>query len=1375
MSNLFTKFLKISGARGALAHVQGRPLHASLNALNGLWRWRVVVAAIVALAWFGAQFALLTLPQAEAAYTIANSARFNDDDSANLSKTFSGAPADRKKGTISTWIKRGNLGTRQTIVAGYDGSSSNSSWLEFGAGGAAADNLSFAFGGATSAELRSSALFRDPSKWMHVVVVWDTTDATAANRVKMYIDGMQITAFDAANYPAQNAEYQFALANANNRIGQQQGGACCSIDVYLSDLHFVDGQALTPTSFGEYDANGYWRPKSYTGTYGTNGFKLAFGNSAALGTDTSGNGNNWTANNLDATDQVIDTPTNAFATLNSIYKNSSLTLSQGNLSMTHSAGNFLTALSIIGVTSGKWYWEVTAGAQSSGSNFYLVGVATSTAFTPMTLGAFPGGSSANGGISYYGHDGTTYNGGTNAAYGNTFTTNDVVGVALDLDNKKIYFSKNGTWQNSGDPVGGTGAAATLSGADPVFPSLAVYTGASASINFGQPGTTTTTHYSAAGGYFRYEPPSGFKALSTANLPEPDVVVPKNYFDAIAYAGTGAAKSVYQTGTSTTVTGFSPDLVWIKNRTDASTNHALFDALRGVQAWLSSNLTAGEDVDDTESLTSYDDNGFSLGSGASSANVNTSGKNYISWLWKETAEAGFDIVSYKGTGKSRTVSHSLGKAPDFMLVKEVRGDWAQTSNSLTISGINTPALAALSATRVAYVDFGNASLRAYDLSSSNWSLTGSGLSISGIGSPSLATMLSSRVAFIDSGNDDLRAYDFNGSTWSLTGNELNISGVGSPALAGLLSDRIAFIDGTNDDLRAYDFDGTNWTLTGNELNISGITLPSLAALSASRVALYDYSGTKQLRAYDFDGTNWSQVGNSLTIESSGGSTGMAALGRNRVAFVDSTTNELRVYAFDGTDWREVADGSGIVDGTTPNPAVAALSATSVAIADQGSAMLRSYTQASGSGDWAVYHSSNTSAPATDYLLLNSTAATADDATYWNDTAPTASAFTVGTNADVNKGGAAHFDGTNDYLTRGANLTDVVDGKRLTVSFWVNITGADSTNQTIAATGDLGTGFYIVRTAGTQVIQVVGLDASNNFDMILNSSTQTLASSGWVHYLFSVDLNTGSAWVYRNDVSDFNSGGSTLTNDTIDWTRGNFAVGAEPDAGFKLTGDIKDLWIKFGTSLDLSVEANRRFFIDANGEPVPVIGVGSTLVPDVYFSGTSDNWHINRGRGGAFTENGALTDSSSTPGGVGGGSEYAAYLFASTTGMSAFGSYTGNGSTDGPFVYTGFKPRFVMLKPAVGTTGSWWMLDTTRNTYNPISGVLGADGSSQESAPADVIDSLANGFKLRTTFLNTSGDTMVYAAFAEQPFKYSAAPAATSNSFVQALALMLGMEI
>lgn len=293
-----------------------------------------------------------------AIYDIGKSLRLRSSASAYLSRTFAGSGTDKKKGSFSCWVKRGSLGAALRLVDSYDGSSGASSVLYF----SASDQLIFDFGGAGSTAITTSAVYRDPSAHFHVLLAYDTTQATASDRVKLYVNGTQVTSFASASYPALNALCQWFSANANNRIASNWSGVAGTFfDGYLSEINFVDGQALAATSFGEFDANGIWVPKKYAGTYGANGFYLPFDNGTSLTTlaqDRSGNGNNFTASGISLTagvtyDWLDDTPTCNFATLNPLHAGRS-TLSNVNLTASGA-----TDLPTILPDSGTWYFEIS--------------------------------------------------------------------------------------------------------------------------------------------------------------------------------------------------------------------------------------------------------------------------------------------------------------------------------------------------------------------------------------------------------------------------------------------------------------------------------------------------------------------------------------------------------------------------------------------------------------------------------------------------------------------------------------------------------------------------------------------------------------------------------------------------------------------------------------------------------------------------------------------------------------------------------------------------------------------------------------------------------------------------------------------------------
>jgi hypothetical protein len=278
----------------------------------------------------------------------------------------------------------------------------------------------------------------------------------------------------------------------------------------MSDIFMIDGQQLTPSSFGETDFDtGIWKPKAYTGTYGTNGFYLQFKNSASLGTDSSGNGNTFTVNNLTSVDQSTDTCTNNFCTINPLDVAPSQTFTEGNLACSYGATN-VSNRSSFALDTGKWYWEMKVTSISGGG--ILTGVTDST----QALSTWVGATAYSYG--YYSTNGLTYNNGSSTSYGNSYTTNDIINVAFDATNGKIYFGKNGTFQNSGNPVTATNPAYTGLTGRLFFPATSGYSGDAISYNFGSPNYSANSYTDGAGyGNFSYAVPSGYYSLNTKNL------------------------------------------------------------------------------------------------------------------------------------------------------------------------------------------------------------------------------------------------------------------------------------------------------------------------------------------------------------------------------------------------------------------------------------------------------------------------------------------------------------------------------------------------------------------------------------------------------------------------------------------------------------------------------------------------------------------------------------------------------------------------------------------------------------------------------------------------------------------------------------------
>ncbi len=598
-------------------------------------------------------------------YQVQRSLRFNSADSAYLSRTTS-STTNQKTFTWSSWIKISDLASGSLLTPfcfGFNPSGATDVGTFFRI---YQNQITFSqtTNGSVDYTLTTTQVFRDPSAWYHIVVAFDTTQATATNRIKLYVNGSQVTSFGTANYPTQNFNTSVNLSGGTPKIGAIDVDATVSqyFAGYLTEVNFIDGQALTPSSFGETDSNtGVWKPKAYTGTYGTNGFELFFSDNsnttaATLGKDSSGNGNNWTPNNFSVTagagnDSLVDSPTSYgtdtgvggevrgnYATWNPIYKDATATTtatSNGNLDTT---GQF--AYSTIGFPSGKFYFECTVGS----NNNQFIGVSTNP-YAAANLRA-------------YNKDGTYYTGSGWIAYGATYTTNDIIGVAIDMDSQTIQFYKNGSSQGQKTSIGLSGLT--------IFPMLYVESSGSVTANFGQRA-------------FAYTAPSGFKALCTQNLPTPTIgatstTQANDYFNTILYTGTGSSNA--RTGV-----GFQPDFVWIKER-NAAADHGLYDAVRGVQKQLESNTTTAETTE-TTGLTAFGTDGFTVGA---LAQLNTSGDTYVAWNWKANGAgssntagtitstvsanttSGFSIVTYTGTGANATVGHGIGTAPQMVICK-----------------------------------------------------------------------------------------------------------------------------------------------------------------------------------------------------------------------------------------------------------------------------------------------------------------------------------------------------------------------------------------------------------------------------------------------------------------------------------------------------------------------------------------------------------------------------------------------------------------------------------------------------------------------------------------------------------------------------------
>ena len=654
------------------------------------------------------------------------STRFRQPDSSYLSKNFS-SDGNTKTMTFSWWFKRGqstqgpyNIGEFFNHGQSGGGGSQSSARITL-----EADKLNIAHedNNATSWELISNNVFRDSTNWYHFVVAFDTTQSTNTNRVKAYVNGTELT-YSTASYPNQNVDMRFGQDEQYIGVSIASGSAWSAtyLDGYMCDINFVDGTALTPTSFGE-TKEGLWIPIEPSVTYGTNGYRLEFkqtgtgtASASTIGADTSGNTNHWTSNNFASDDSNIpDHPENNFVTgigglsdsqdSKSYYQG---TWSEGNLKVTGSSSGWTNGMLNVGLTSGKWYAEFRVNAKQ-GSGYWRIGMSSKP---DRTYDEY-----------FWNDDGTGQIDGTTSPYSarvGTYGAGDKIMIALDLDSstRALWFGKNGTWENSAtesEIEAGTTTNAFVA-SNTLIPlgdghSYFLYaqphsTGSNGMWNLGQDstfgGTETAGSNTDANGHgkFLYSCPDGFLSLTASNFNDVSLAPNQNeqandHFDIATWVGDDSS-------TRAISTNFQPDFTWIRNRTDAR-HYVIHDSTRGTGATktLDSATTYGEGHSDMAHasngfLSAFASNSFTVSHGSSTAEyVNEGSDNYVGWHWKANGgttttndasytgvgdidsvyqantTSGFSIVTYTGDGQDNTtreIAHGLGVKPRVVMVK-----------------------------------------------------------------------------------------------------------------------------------------------------------------------------------------------------------------------------------------------------------------------------------------------------------------------------------------------------------------------------------------------------------------------------------------------------------------------------------------------------------------------------------------------------------------------------------------------------------------------------------------------------------------------------------------------------------------------------------
>ena len=615
-------------------------------------------------------------------YEIERSVRFNNNDSAHFSRTLS-SEGNKRLWTWSGWLKLGKMPDNQRFIFSQRTSSSNQCNIQYSGDG----RFRFESGGGKGNAF-TQGFFRDPTAWYHLIVTLDSDNSTANDRIIIYVNGER----QGLDISPTISTGDHGINNNNAQvIGREADTNSLAYDGYMAEIHFIDGARKAPSDFAETDAvTGEYKPIKYEGTYGSQGWYYNFSDNSnntasTLGKDYSGNGHNTTPGNITIADGIdgdsfSDTPTNNFCVLNVVNRGDDLQeLSNGNLKR---GGGSDKCLATFLLENGKYYFEYQA---QDGNGNHIPGVTQHD--TDMR-------SRDNTQAAFYASNGEfKIEGGSQQSGFSSYTDGAIIGVAIDttLATPKVWFAKNNVWQGASGNSGtfnASGGYSLTAGKKYVF---------NADHGSSSSSTNGTCFFGAHQGGFNYTPPTGFGAASSKNLPEPTVSDGSQYVKTVIYTANRTARSI-------TGVGFQPDWVWIKSR-DASQDHAIFDAVRGVGKSLRANANQNE-LDFNNTLTSFDSDGFSLGNDSNVGDVNYAQVSHVAWNWfaggstvtntdgnissqvRASATAGISILTYSGNGSNgQTVGHGLGVAPSTIILKcrSANQNWRVWHKSLAADG------------------------------------------------------------------------------------------------------------------------------------------------------------------------------------------------------------------------------------------------------------------------------------------------------------------------------------------------------------------------------------------------------------------------------------------------------------------------------------------------------------------------------------------------------------------------------------------------------------------------------------------------------------------------------------------------------------------
>lgn len=1250
----------------------------------------------------------LLLGGADAAFTTQRSVRVRQGATAYFTRT----PATNGNGqkfTVSCWVKRGRLGTGWTdsIIEARTGLNFPQCGIMF-----SSDTINiqqYTTGAAVQMLMNTVSVFRDTSAWYHVVVAFDTTLANANDRVKVWVNNVQQT-LTISTAPAQNL-----TLNINQAVAHYIGSAPANTawgDLYFTEYYLIDGQALTPSSFGEYNTvrNTQWQPKIYTGTYGTNGSYLKFADNsaataAALGKDSSGNGNNWTPTNISLTagvtyDSMTDVPTltsdtaSNFAVMNPLARStfvaSSSNPSTGNLVIYQATtASWAEIIATMGASSGKWYWEIHCSNLTSTSNLML-GVVTEAEHSNLnSSNKYVGSNTA--GYGYYSFNGNKYNNGSATAYGSAYVDNDIVGVALDMDAGTLTFYKNGVSQG----VAFSGITGIM------FPAFSSVSGVG-TVNFGQRP-------------FSY-PLAGHKSFNTFNLPNGAVDSSDDYHKVYTYTGNGGGQQVGEIQKPLSLYNLDRSL-----------------RFKGTNSYFDKVFASGGA--NTKGTFSFWVKRGKLAVQQELIRFGTTGTLFSGLLFNASDQLAF--LRLNSTYQVNLVTTRVFRDPNawYHIVVAWDSTLGSSSNSVKIyiNGIQETVFS--SAT------YPTASLDMYFFTAGTHNIGRypvGGNYFDGYMAEFHAvdgTQLTADSFGQFDGNYYWTPKDYVGG-YGTNGWHLDFEDFSSMSATGIGKD----VSGLSNNFTPYNFNVTTPANTNANWD-SMVDVPTSTSADVANFCVLDPIAPDK----NISGTGGVYSDGNLKIAANG-------------AASDAIVATGNLGCANGKFYAEVTcitAGSGGAQTTY----------AAVNIFGSGSAVYLAYDKSgqyyngtAWTAGWSSWTANDTIGISIDQTVTPTSVSFYKNGTLQGTlTTISTSNLTFAVRAAYAASFAYNFGQrpfrytppTGFKSLNSFNVAEVTGDLESPDFVWIKSRSAGTEHALFNSV--VGTGKYL-RSSNT-AIEVTDVNSLIQFNKngfllgnaaIVNASAATFVASAWKVAANNQNITVGQYGTTPANVPSIAStvranptaGVSVVTytgNQTAGATVGH-GLGVAPSLIIAKTRTAVTSWAVYHKSLGAT----------------SWLMLNSTLLRTV----SAQEWNNTEPTSTVFTVGNSSSNSNQAATTV-------AYCFAEIAGFSKFTSYLANASStgDGPFVACGFAPRWIMIKRATGASGSggWIMYDTARSTYNTMSEYLFAEGAAGANTLA-AIDVTANGFKIKTNNVHlnqTANDIYIVMAFAEHPFKYSLA--------------------